>query len=141
MKAALLLCLAVVCLLSGAVSERKVSNRRQRFEEWRECMVATLPEEKATEYQNCHERARGTSMRKFREGLRCVLGSYGIVNRNSVNLTAMAAAASSINKTELKKAFQDCPEDDHNAQIAKAVKCVIDSLEVSCPVVEGAVEN
>ncbi|XP_077541457.1 uncharacterized protein LOC144153672 isoform X1 [Haemaphysalis longicornis] len=137
MKTALLLSLAVVCLLSVAVADRKASNSRQQFDQWRDCMVKNLPDDKVQEYQTCHDRAQGTNMRKFREGLTCVLGSYGLVNKNTVDLRAMAAAARNVKAPELKKAFEECPKDDRNAQIARNVKCVIDGLEKSCPVPAG----
>uniref|UniRef100_A0A6M2E7K2 Putative conserved secreted protein n=1 Tax=Amblyomma tuberculatum TaxID=48802 RepID=A0A6M2E7K2_9ACAR len=127
------------CLLAGAnAASSRVEARRAQFDQWRQCMVNKLPTDKAPVFQGCHHNASGTEMRKFRQGLECVLGSYELVNRNNVDLARMTQVAPTITKEELKKAFEDCPKDEDNKKVAKAVKCVIDHLETNCPVPDGA---
>lgn len=75
-------------------------------------------------------------MAKFRRGLTCVLDSYGIVKEHTVDLKKQTSTASTIRSAELKKAFQDCPKDEKNASLDRNIKCVIDHLETSCPVVK-----
>uniref|UniRef100_A0A023GC78 Putative secreted protein n=1 Tax=Amblyomma triste TaxID=251400 RepID=A0A023GC78_AMBTT len=126
------------CLLVGVHAGTRTDSRRTEYDQWRQCMVDKLPTDKAPVFDECQTRASGTEMRKFREGLQCVLGSYQLVNGNNVNLAQMTQVAPTIQKQDLKKAFEECPKDDGNTRIAKAVKCVIDHLKNTCPVPSGA---
>ncbi|XP_072144893.1 uncharacterized protein [Dermacentor andersoni] len=137
MKTAVVFVLAA-CLVAVAMSAGgRASSRREEFTRWRECMAQKLPTDKAQEYENCRNHSRGTEMRKFRQGLECVLKSYNLVQRNDVDLNRMRELAQNVTKPELRAAFQECPQDEHNSKVAKAVKCVIDHLETSCPVPAG----
>ncbi|KAL1479088.1 hypothetical protein MTO96_052151 [Rhipicephalus appendiculatus] len=138
MKTAVVLVLAA-CLVAVAMSAGgRISPSREDFAEWRACMVAKLPQDKVQEYENCRNRSRGTDMRRFRQGLECVLTSYNLVNRTDVNLNRMRELAQEVTQQEVKAAFQECPEDDNNRKVGKAVKCLIDHLETSCPVPAAA---
>lgn len=137
MKTAVVLVLTA-CLVAVAMSAGgRASSSREQFSRWRECMVGKLPAEKVQTYEDCRNHSRGTEMRRFRQGLECVLSSYNLVNRNDVDLARMRELAQSVTQTELKAAFQECPQDDGNKKVSKAVKCVIDHLETSCPVPAG----
>uniref|UniRef100_A0A131XE89 Putative secreted peptide n=1 Tax=Hyalomma excavatum TaxID=257692 RepID=A0A131XE89_9ACAR len=138
MKTAVVLVL-VACFVATATSAKgRAASRREQFDEWRNCMVQKIPNDKASVYQACHERSRGTDMHRFRDGLQCVLSSYNIVNRNDVNLERMAQLAREITQQDLKSAFEECPKNERNKQLQRTVKCVIDHLESTCPVPEGA---
>uniref|UniRef100_A0A023FYI5 Putative secreted protein n=1 Tax=Amblyomma parvum TaxID=251391 RepID=A0A023FYI5_AMBPA len=130
--------LLTACVLARASAGSRAESRRAQFDQWRQCMVDKLPTDKAPVFQGCHNTAAGTEMRKFRQGLECILDSYQLLDRNNVNLARMTEVAPTITKEELKKAFEDCPKDDGNKKVAKAVKCVIDHLETTCPVPSGA---
>ncbi|KAL1476588.1 hypothetical protein MTO96_036404, partial [Rhipicephalus appendiculatus] len=110
----------------------------QQFDNWRSCMVKKIPGDKAPVYEACHNRSRGTDMHRFRDGLQCVLSSYNIVKKNDVNLDLMAQLAKNITQQDLKGAFEECPKNDRNKNLQRAVKCVIDHLESTCPAPDGA---
>uniref|UniRef100_A0A224YI88 Uncharacterized protein n=1 Tax=Rhipicephalus zambeziensis TaxID=60191 RepID=A0A224YI88_9ACAR len=140
MKTAVVLVLAA-CFVAAAMSVggiHRTHSTRESFNEWRQCMVGKLPANKTSVYEGCHNSSRGTDMRKFREGLVCVLDSYNLVERNNVNLTRMRELAQNIQEPELKTAFEDCPKEERNNKLARTVKCVIDSLETSCPLPSDA---
>lgn len=136
MKTAVVLVLAA-CLVAVAMcagGRGRPHTNREAFAQWRDCMVSKLPADKTPVYEGCHNSSRGTEMRKFREGLQCVLGSYNLVDKNNVDLARMREVARNITQQELKTAFEECPNEDRNNKVARAVKCVIDRLETSCPV-------
>uniref|UniRef100_A0A131Z3S5 Uncharacterized protein n=1 Tax=Rhipicephalus appendiculatus TaxID=34631 RepID=A0A131Z3S5_RHIAP len=134
MKTAVVLVLAA-CLVAVAMSAGgRISPSREDFAEWRACMVAKLPQDKVQEYENCRNRSRGTDMRRFRQGLECVLSSYNLVNRTDVDLSRMQQLAQNVTQEEVRAAFHDCSQDENNKKVGKAVKCFIDHLETSCPV-------
>ncbi|KAL3215760.1 hypothetical protein MRX96_051281, partial [Rhipicephalus microplus] len=97
-----------------------------------------LPEDKVQTYENCRNHSRGTDMRKFRQGLECVLSSYNLVNRTDVDLSRMQHLAQNITQPEVRTAFHECAQDENNKKVGKAVKCFIDHLETSCPVPDAA---
>uniref|UniRef100_A0A0K8R5E6 Putative secreted protein n=1 Tax=Ixodes ricinus TaxID=34613 RepID=A0A0K8R5E6_IXORI len=132
----ILLITIVVCVFAATDASRR-STRRQQFDDWRACMVGQLPTEKKPIYEACHNRSRGTDMHKFREGLKCVLTDYSLLNGTKIDLAAMTTRASSVSG-KLGQAFTDCPKDDHNRNAAKGVKCIIDRLETDCPVPTGS---
>ncbi|XP_075751908.1 uncharacterized protein LOC119174308 [Rhipicephalus microplus] len=138
MKTALVSVLAA-CLVAVAMSVGgRISPSRQDFASWRSCMVAKLPQDKVQTYENCRNQSRGTDMRKFRQGLECVLSSYNLVNRTDVNLSRMRELAQNVTQQEVRAAFEECPLDDKNKKVGRAVKCLIDHLETSCPVPDEA---
>nr|XP_037281055.1 uncharacterized protein LOC119174307 [Rhipicephalus microplus] len=138
MKTAVVL-LLVTCFVALATSAKdRATNHRQQFDDWRSCMVQKIPVDKVPQYDACHGRSRGTDMHRFRDGLQCVLSSYNIVNKNDVNLDRMAQLARTITQQDLKSAFEECPKNDRNKHVQRAVKCVIDHLERTCPVPDGA---
>lgn len=138
MKTAVVL-LLVACFVAVATSAKdRTTSRRQQFDNWRNCMVQKIPGDKAPVYEACHSRSRGTDMHRFRDGLQCVLSSYNIVNKNDVNLERMAQLAKDITQQDLKGAFQECPKNERNKSLQRTVKCVIDHLEKTCPVPDGA---
>uniref|UniRef100_A0A224Y8J4 Uncharacterized protein n=1 Tax=Rhipicephalus zambeziensis TaxID=60191 RepID=A0A224Y8J4_9ACAR len=114
MKTAVVLVL-VACFVAVAMSVGgRISPSRQDFARWRECMVAKLPQDKVQEYEGCRNRSRGTDMRRFRQGLECVLSSYNLVNRTDVDLSRMRELAQNVTQEEVRAAFQDCSQDDNN---------------------------
>ncbi|KAL1445517.1 hypothetical protein MTO96_044979 [Rhipicephalus appendiculatus] len=138
MKTAVVL-LLLACLVALATSAKdRTTSRRQQFDNWRSCMVKKIPGDKAPVYEACHNRSRGTDMHRFRDGLQCVLSSYNIVKKNDVNLDLMAQLAKNITQQDLKGAFEECPKNDRNKNLQRAVKCVIDHLESTCPAPDGA---
>uniref|UniRef100_L7MC48 Putative secreted peptide n=1 Tax=Rhipicephalus pulchellus TaxID=72859 RepID=L7MC48_RHIPC len=138
MKTAVVFVLAA-CLVAVAMSVGgRISPSREDFARWRDCMVAKLPQDKVETYENCRNHSRGTDMRRFRQGLECVLSSYNLVNRTDVDLSRMRQLAQNVTQEEVRAAFQECPEDDKNKKVGRAVKCLIDHLETSCPVPDDA---
>ncbi|XP_037519114.1 uncharacterized protein LOC119396095 [Rhipicephalus sanguineus] len=137
MKTAVVLVLAA-CLVAVAMSAGgRHSASREDFSRWRECMITKLPQDRIQTYETCRNQSRGTEMRRFRQGLECVLSSYNLVNRTDVDLSRMQQAAQNVTQQELRAAFQECPQDENNKKVGKAVKCLIDHLETSCPVPAG----
>ncbi|XP_037578762.1 uncharacterized protein LOC119461497 [Dermacentor silvarum] len=96
MKTAVVLVLTA-CLVAVAMSAGgRASTSREQFSRWRDCMVGKLPAEKVQTYEDCRNHSRGTEMRRFRQGLECVLSSYNLVNRNDVDLARMRELAQSV---------------------------------------------
>ncbi|XP_064489159.1 uncharacterized protein LOC135401001 [Ornithodoros turicata] len=133
-------CLVVFALVFfvSVAARKTATNTRLVYNDWRSCMVDKLPEETRGAYNTCHDRARGTQHHNFREGLQCVLGHYNLVQGTRVNLQAMRQAAASVQKPDLKAAFNTCPQAENNVQVARAVQCVITHLERTCPVPAAA---
>ncbi|OQR79252.1 hypothetical protein BIW11_05867 [Tropilaelaps mercedesae] len=125
------------CLAAADIATGDHQPDTNQFGQWRTCLKSKIPQDKQATMDNCVKKPGGTDMAKFRRGISCVLESYGVVNGHRVDLRKMGSTASSVRSPELKKAFQECPKDDKNASLDRSIKCVIDHLETSCPLVKA----